>query len=195
MCTSMNRDYVAALALCLLAAPASAEMYKWTDEDGKVHYSDQPPPADAQEQKPIKAVKPRKRGSGGRRPPPRRQARCCRQGQDCRRAGDGVSQAPRGSGRSAKPRAQKDAEAAEEKKRNCAARHTRRWQRCSAAAASRQSRPNGEQIYHERRRDRQGARERQKGSRLAGASERHSACVRRRAARWRAAGVPPSDLA
>jgi hypothetical protein len=37
--------------LCLLAGaglafqPAAAETYKWTDAEGKVHYSDQPPPA------------------------------------------------------------------------------------------------------------------------------------------------------
>ena len=28
-------------------APAGAELYKWTDAEGKVHYSDQPPPASA----------------------------------------------------------------------------------------------------------------------------------------------------
>ncbi len=33
------------LALCLLALPVWAETYKWTDENGKVHYSDQLPPA------------------------------------------------------------------------------------------------------------------------------------------------------
>jgi glutaredoxin len=37
------------LASCLsllvaAAAPLSADMYKWTDENGKVHYSDSPPP-------------------------------------------------------------------------------------------------------------------------------------------------------
>ena len=33
-------------ALLLLAAPfAAAQLYKWVDKDGKVQYSDQPPPA------------------------------------------------------------------------------------------------------------------------------------------------------
>ena len=35
---------VLTLALLLAALPASAVMYKWVDQDGKVHYSDQPPP-------------------------------------------------------------------------------------------------------------------------------------------------------
>jgi len=34
-----------AIACALLAAPALATMYKWVDKDGKVVYSDQPPPA------------------------------------------------------------------------------------------------------------------------------------------------------
>ena len=46
------------LALCLLAVPAAAELYKWTDENGKVHYSDQPPPANAKKSETLKAPKP-----------------------------------------------------------------------------------------------------------------------------------------
>ena len=46
------------LALCLLALPAAAELYKWTDENGKVHYSDQPPPASVKKSETIKAPKP-----------------------------------------------------------------------------------------------------------------------------------------
>lgn len=45
-----------ALMVCgtsFAAMPAAAETYKWTDADGKVHYSDQPPPANAREQKTI----------------------------------------------------------------------------------------------------------------------------------------------
>jgi hypothetical protein len=35
-----------ALGLVLFVAlPASAQMYKWVDSDGKVHYSDKPPPS------------------------------------------------------------------------------------------------------------------------------------------------------
>ena len=41
---------------CLLAMPALAELYKWTDAEGKVHYSDQPPPPNVKQ--PV-TVKPR----------------------------------------------------------------------------------------------------------------------------------------
>ncbi len=40
-----------ALLLAALAMPATAAVYKWTDDDGKVHYSDEPPP-DAATEKP-----------------------------------------------------------------------------------------------------------------------------------------------
>lgn len=46
-----------AASLILVGAPVSAELYKWTDAEGKVHFSDQPPPPE------IKApvtVKPRR---------------------------------------------------------------------------------------------------------------------------------------
>ncbi len=36
-----------AVLLALAALPAAAQMYRWIDKDGKVHYSDQPPPAAA----------------------------------------------------------------------------------------------------------------------------------------------------
>lgn len=41
---------VAALAAALvLAAHAQTNVYRWTDKDGKVHFSDTPPPEDAKE--------------------------------------------------------------------------------------------------------------------------------------------------
>ena len=42
----------------LAASPVAAETYKWTDPEGKVHYSDQPPPANAKEQVMGKPRKP-----------------------------------------------------------------------------------------------------------------------------------------
>jgi hypothetical protein len=49
----ISRYAIAALAGLLLAGSASAGVYKWVDQDGKVHYSDKPV-AGAEEQK-IKA--------------------------------------------------------------------------------------------------------------------------------------------
>lgn len=39
-----------ALLFCLCCAqpPATAEVYKWTDADGRVHFGDRPPPGDAE---------------------------------------------------------------------------------------------------------------------------------------------------
>lgn len=39
--------WILMLVATLAFAPAGAELYKWTDDEGKVHYSDKPPPANA----------------------------------------------------------------------------------------------------------------------------------------------------
>ena len=36
------------LALLLMSAAETAEVYRWTDENGQVHFSQRPPPRDAQ---------------------------------------------------------------------------------------------------------------------------------------------------
>ena len=47
----MNRLLIAiGLALCL-ALPVSAQMYKWVDANGKVQYSDKPPPSNVKVEK------------------------------------------------------------------------------------------------------------------------------------------------
>jgi glutaredoxin len=38
---------IAAILLCAAGLAHAAQLYKWVDADGKVHYTDQPPPADA----------------------------------------------------------------------------------------------------------------------------------------------------
>jgi len=43
----VNRKVWLTGLLLALAAPAYAQLYKWVDAEGKVHYSDQPPPATA----------------------------------------------------------------------------------------------------------------------------------------------------
>ena len=50
----MNRIAVLLTALAL-AAPAAAEVYRWTDSQGRVHYSDQPPPPSIKQMKRINA--------------------------------------------------------------------------------------------------------------------------------------------
>jgi hypothetical protein len=130
-----------ALALCLFIPPAWADLYKWTDENGKVHYSDQPPPGDVKKSESIKQPK--------SAPPSEAPAA----------AGANASAKPktaadldmefrkrRVEAAEAEAKAQKEAEAAEEKKRNC--------QRATAQVASlerggRITRPgpNGEQTY------------------------------------------------
>ncbi|NQD36210.1 DUF4124 domain-containing protein [Permianibacter sp. IMCC34836] len=45
-----NRVRLAVLCLAIATLSAAAgQMYRWVDKDGKVHYSDQPPPADAKQ--------------------------------------------------------------------------------------------------------------------------------------------------
>lgn len=41
---------VIGLALCF-ALPAAAQMYKWVDSNGKIHYSDKPPPSNVRTEK------------------------------------------------------------------------------------------------------------------------------------------------
>ena len=44
----MNTDCYLGIALCFfLVLPVQAEVYKWTDEHGQVHFSDKPPGEDA----------------------------------------------------------------------------------------------------------------------------------------------------
>jgi hypothetical protein len=55
-----------ALTMLLLALSASAysQMYKWVDKDGKVQYTDTPPPADAKQQTPVSKPSPARPPSG-----------------------------------------------------------------------------------------------------------------------------------
>ena len=137
----------APLMLCLLAAPASAEMYKWTDEDGKVHYTDQPPPAAARKSETIKASKvphattpAAAPGDATGKPPAAATGPKSVSDQEMEFRKRRLQQAEN------EAKAQKDAQAAEEKKRNC-----QRAQE-QVAAYERGGRigrygPNGEQVF------------------------------------------------
>ncbi|CAG1004309.1 hypothetical protein RHDC4_03461 [Rhodocyclaceae bacterium] len=54
----MGRRIVVALCLLTLAAGASAQAYKWTDAQGKVHFSDTPPPDRKADKMTIKPAQP-----------------------------------------------------------------------------------------------------------------------------------------
>jgi hypothetical protein len=55
---SIHWQYLAlAIGIGLAAAPVRAETYRWKDADGKVHYSDAPPPANAKEETTVKTRK------------------------------------------------------------------------------------------------------------------------------------------
>jgi hypothetical protein len=43
---------------CIVSVQAGAETYKWTDAEGKIHYTDQPPPANAKELGTLNGRKP-----------------------------------------------------------------------------------------------------------------------------------------
>ena len=43
------RKLAIAVAAMLVAATAGAQMYRWVDKDGKVHYTDTPPPGAAKD--------------------------------------------------------------------------------------------------------------------------------------------------
>jgi hypothetical protein len=49
----MNRLLFVLLSLVLSSAAVSAEMYRWVDSQGRVHYSDEPPPAGAKSSKTV----------------------------------------------------------------------------------------------------------------------------------------------
>lgn len=45
------RIYTLVLAVLLVPVAATAQIYQWKDASGKVHYSDQPPPASAKQER------------------------------------------------------------------------------------------------------------------------------------------------
>ena len=110
----MFRILTAAAAL-LFATAVAAQAYRWVDKDGKVHYSDQPPPEGARQSGVVSAP------AAGTSPPAP--------------SGDAAGQAPKGpksvaeqemefrkrrlEAAEADAKRQQEAQAAEEKQRNC----------------------------------------------------------------------------
>lgn len=134
----------APLVLCLLAAPVCAELYKWTDESGKIHYTDQPPPSAAKKSETIKAPK--------HAAPPPAAAPADASGKPPATGPKSVTDQEmefrkrRLQQAEGEAKAQKDAQAAEEKKRNC---QRSQEQVLAFERGGRVSRygPNGEQVF------------------------------------------------
>ncbi len=124
------------LALCVLVLPVWADLYKWIDEKGNVHYSDQPPSGDVKKTESLKQPK-----SAAASEAPAAAAKpktAAEQDMEFRKR--------RVEAAEAEAKAQKEAAEAEDKKRNC--------QRATAqvAALERGGRitrpgPNGEQNF------------------------------------------------
>ena len=137
--------YPTLVVLCLLAGSVSADMYKWTDENGKMHYSDQPPPNATTKSETIKASKPQANPAAA--PPPPAAA-----GQP----GAAPPKSPNDQEMEFRKRrlqqaeieakTQKDAQAAEEKKRNCQ-RATEQVQAYERGGRITRYGPNGEQQF------------------------------------------------
>lgn len=136
----------ASLVLCLLATPVWADMYKWTDEDGKIHYSDQPPPTAITKSETIKAAKPPASQAPPADAPP------TATGQPGATAPKSASDQEMEFRRrrlqqaELEAKTQKDAQAAEEKKRNCQ-RATAQVQAYERGGRITRYGPNGEQLY------------------------------------------------
>jgi hypothetical protein len=129
----------ATLIFCLLAGPALAEMYKWTDENGKTHYSDQPPPGVTK----TETIKGPKATQATPTPPPAPPGALPPRG-----APDPEMEFRKRRVQAAELEAkqQKDAQAAEEKKRNCD-RATEQVKAYERGGRVTRYGPNGEQIF------------------------------------------------
>ncbi|HEX6829045.1 MAG TPA: DUF4124 domain-containing protein [Burkholderiales bacterium] len=53
----MNARMLAAALMLALSASVQAQLYKWVDSEGKIHYSDQPPPAGANKEQKLNIKK------------------------------------------------------------------------------------------------------------------------------------------
>ena len=108
----MTRYLPLPLALCLVVLPVMAETYKWTDDNGKVHYSDQPPPAGVKKSETIKTPTP------SVAPPPASGAKPAA-GPKTPAEQEMEFRKRRLEAAEAEAKAQKEAQAAEERKRTC----------------------------------------------------------------------------
>jgi hypothetical protein len=134
------------LALCLVALPVLADTYKWTDDNGKVHYSDQPPPAEVKKSETLKTPKPTvapppaagaKPGAAGAKPAAGAKTPAEQEMEFRKRRLESAE---------AEAKAQKEAQAAEEKKRTCD-KATAQVAQLERGGRMTRPGPNGEQVY------------------------------------------------
>jgi type IV secretory pathway VirB10-like protein len=146
---------VLTLALLLAALPASAVLYKWVDQDGKVHYSDQPPPDGAKKSGVVNAPAPNAPST----PAPSGDAAAPSAAKPDGEAANAAPKAPKTTAEQemefrkrrleaaeAEAKRQQDAQAAEEKKRNCA-QATNRLTALEAGGRLTKYGPPGETLY------------------------------------------------
>jgi len=134
----------ATLALCLLALPAWADLYKWTDENGKIHYSDQPPPSSVKKSQTIKQQKPAAGAPDVPAAPPGQEGKPTQAKTPADQEMEFRRRKVQESEEQAK--AQREAQLAEEKKQECARATARVTALQTGGRVSRYG-PNGEQIY------------------------------------------------
>ncbi len=133
----MQRNLIDGLLLAmiggafLVSATAGAQTYKWTDAEGKVHYSDQPPPANAKDQGTVKSVKPSAPTTSAS-PPTGEKGTAAGQTENLRGAGGGIQEA---SGRSGRARScgQEKSRLKSPKRKRLANRHVRKLETCKQA--------------------------------------------------------------
>lgn len=148
---------VLTLALLLAALPASAVLYKWVDQNGKVHYSDQPPPDGAKKSDVVNAPAP---GTPSTAKPSAETANAAPS--TAKPGGEGATAARKGpktpaeqemefrkrrlEAAEAEAKRKQDAQAADEKKRNCT-QATARLAQLEGGGRVTKYGPNGETLY------------------------------------------------
>ncbi len=131
------------LVLLVVALPASAVMYKWVDKDGKIHYSDQPPPEGAKQSGVVNTPAPTTtpataapaEGAGA---PPKGPKTAAEQEMEFRKRRLVAAEAD--------AKRQQDAQAAEEKKRNCTQANSRLTALETGGRITKHG-PDGETVY------------------------------------------------
>ncbi len=131
------------LVLLVVALPASAVMYKWVDKDGKIHYSDQPPPEGAKQSGVVNTPAPTTTPATAAPvpeagAPPKGPKTAAEQEMEFRKR--------RLEAAETEAKRQQEAQAAEEKKRNCTQANSRLTALETGGRITKHG-PDGETVY------------------------------------------------